>query len=452
MQKKPALTENNDDNVKLKPCMGMRPGVYLTIIYSFVILLIFFLFLIMPGLRNPRAALIVKTEPMGAAVRVNDIYMGLAGSKIIIPKGTHTITAVMPGFEEVSAVCEIPSRVFGSLFSPKKYKVEFKLETNDPAAAFAHYANEFAQWTFMGEPTSSWQIPLVLSDGAYRTGAYKNDDLQEILKAASRFTSTQAALKDLLRAKTLLDSGGNAPSPAALLSSFNDALLFLSQTPESAYWLSRLLPPEIAGKIEESNWYKNNTVKKITVPNVTIQRRTQIAGISFLEIQSDKNFLISEYPVSPSLFENFLNENPVYREQKKDYYPEEISINPLETHRPDVITGITWYAADAFCKWLTASLPALYARQEARLPSDDEWEAASLVIENMKTAGWEWCDDFYAHLPFIKADKKAIAAVGSPEKLVRGKTSPSMKETGASLQPELSSPYITFRVVITQKE
>ena len=450
MQKKPAPAEN-DDNVKLKPVIGMRPGVYLTIIYSFALILIVFLFLFLPGLVNPRAALIVKTEPAGAAIRVNDTYMGLSGSKIIVPKGTHTIEAVMPGFEKAGAVHKITSRVFGSLFFPKTFKIEFEMTCSDPAAAFAHYAGEFAEWTFMGEPTSSWQIPLVLSDGAYRTGAFANDESHEILKAASRFAVTQAALRDLIRAKALLDNRGGAPSAAALLNPIKDALVFLSQTPNSALWLCELLP-EYAPEIADSAWFYGNLTKDIPAPAASIQRRTTLAGISFIEIQSEKKFYVSENPISQSLFENFLNENPQWRDQKNDYYPDEISINPIEMYRRDAVTGISWHSADAFCKWLSGRLPSSMSNMEARLPSEDEWLAASLVAENMKNTGWEWCDDFYAPLPLITAKQKAVKAVGSPEKLLRGRASPQSAVTRASLPPEITSPFVTFRPVIAEKE
>jgi len=451
MLKKPVPAEN-EDQVKLKPFLGMRPGVYLTILYSFIILLVFFLFLVLPGLRNPTAALIVKTTPDGAAIRVNDVYMGLAGSRIIIPKGTHTIEAVMPGFENAGAVHTIPSRVFASRFFPRVYKIEFELKSPDPAGAFAIYAGEFAEWTFMGEPTSSWQIPLVLSDGAYRLGSYRNDEMEEILRAAFRFGVTQAALRDLIRAKMLLDNGGNAPAPAALLGSITDILVFLSQTQDSAFWLSKLLPVEASDKIENSDWYIRNTINDLPIPNISIQRRTEIAGLNFYDIRSDINFMISENPVSQNLFEEFLNENPLWREHKTDYFPGEITLNPLEIYKRGSVTGITFFAAEAFCEWLTGRLPASMSNMEARLPTEDEWLIAAFAVDSMRAPGWEWCGDYYAPIPKIKASAKAINAVKSPERLLRGKASPSSSESRTSMPPELSSPIITFRPVIAEKE
>jgi len=189
-------TVENTDQVKLKPIMGIRPGIYLTVIYSIILLIALFFLLFFPVIKNPGSMLIVKTEPAGAAIRVNDVYMGLAGSRIFVPKGKNTITAVMPGFESQTAVHEIPSRLFGSLIFPRLYRIELNLKTPDPEAAFASYASEFAEWTFAGEPTATWQIPMVISQGAYRVGPYAKEnsevsnELADILTAASRFTVT----------------------------------------------------------------------------------------------------------------------------------------------------------------------------------------------------------------------------------------------------------------------
>jgi len=440
---------NNEIQVKFKPIYGIRPGVYLTALYSFIILLILFLLLLHPGLKNPGAVLIVKTEPAGAAVRIDGVYMGTAGTKIPVKKGTHTIEAVMPGFENQSAVHEIPARYFGSLFFPLRYKVEFTLKTLDPVAAFAYYASDYASWTFAGEPTASWQIPMSLSEGAYRTGNYKdsNDDLQQILLAAAGFAVTKAAVRDLIRAKILLDNYGNAPSPAALVNSMSGIFAFLSENPGAAKWLSQVLPREQASIIESSNWFKKQSaVSPIPQPNVSIGSQ-QLAGVNFIRFSS--GFMISETPVSRSLFEAFLDENPQWREQQTDYFPQEITSYPWEIDK-NIITGVTWYAAQAFCEWMALRMfpRSIPIDIIVRLPTEEEWSIAAQSIGNMKNVGWEWCYDPYAPLQITKSSPLAVQAVGSPERSLRGRQTPTSAETRASLPPDLSSPIVTFRLAI----
>jgi len=453
MRKKPNTTDKQaetDDQVKLKPIMGIRPGVYLTILYSAILLVILFLLLIFPGLNNPGAMLLVKTEPEMAAVRVNGVYMGVSGSFFYIPRGIQTIEAVLPGFETESTTLEIPARVFGSLFFPARKKIEMTLKTNNPAGVFAEAASEFAAWTFGGEPTSSWQVPLVLSETAYRVGQYASPETNEILKAASRFAVTRSAVRDLTRAKVLLDNAGSSPSPAGLLDPISDILVFLSENPESAAWLSGLLPPESASIVRASVW--NNGENTVLYPetDIPLMTRIELSGLEFRPIlkTNGKGFFISETAVPNSLFQTFLSENPEWKDGYTDYFNDEIAVL---SHENGVITGVSWYAADAFCRWLTKRLPSSMSEMEVRLPTEAEWAAAQTYIKSMEASGWEWCADPFAPLQFITASSGAVEAVGSPERVLRGSSSASAEQTRASLPPDLSSPFVTFRPVISQR-
>ena len=469
MRKKPAPLPNKDetdDRVKLKPFMGMRPGVWLTVLYSILLLGVLFFLLVFPGLRKSGALLQIKTEPAGAAIRIDGVYLGTSGSpdKIFVPKGRHSVEAVLPGFETAGSVQEIPGRVFGSLFFPLRYPVEFTLKTGDPPSVFAQAASDFAAWSFIGEPTAAWQIPLSLSEGAYRAGTEHDPLTSEILVAAARFAVTRSALRDLVRAKMFLDNGGLSPSPAGLAGSVSEILLFLSENPGSAEWLSGVLPPESAAVVRASNWYKNASAVPAyqpAEPQTGGIRRLEAAGLSFAAIAAGtllqnepfphkieiKSFMISESPVPRTLYETFLNENPSWKEEQSDIYPAEI-------YGRAEITGISWFAADAFCRWLSKRLPPSMADMEIRLPAEAEWEyAAKTGVVNMGNGGWEWCADPFVHLPFIKASPIAVQAVGSPERSLRGGTRPSPSvETRASLPPDFTSAFVTLRPVIAEKD
>jgi hypothetical protein len=421
---------DNEDQVKLPKIMGIRPGVYLTVIYSIIILAVLFFLLFLPGLTKPGAVLFVKTEPSGAAIRVDGVYMGTSHSKIPLRKGTHTIEAVLPGFEPHSATHKVPGRIFGARFFPLRYNVEYVLKTDDSAAAFALAAADYAAWTFGGEPTATWQIPLSLSEGAYRVGSGNGKETAEILKAASRFAVTRAALRDLIRAKTLVDNGGNSPSPVSLTGSISDILAFLSENQGSAQWLAGLLPPEAASVVKESAWYKKELSFK--TDNAAMAETSALGipspfvfyGLSFRNVS---DFMISETSVPDSVYEVFLNDTTPH--------------SPLPTPH-----HVTWNEAKDFCQWLTARHPPSMSRFEIRLPTENEWVNAAIIIENMKNAGWEWCADPYAPLDFITASPAAIQTAGSPERSLRKGIERS------SLPPHLSSPFVSFRPVIAEKE
>jgi hypothetical protein len=405
------------------------------VLYSALLLFFLFLILVLPGLRKPGALILLKTEPAGAALRVDGTYMGTSADTIFVSKGPHALEAALPGFESEKTTREIPGRVFGSLFFPLRYSVEFTLKTNDPAGAFAEAAADYAAWSFGGEPTGTWQIPLSLSEGAYRAGPSFNPALAELLTAAARFTVTRAALRDLIRAKIFLDNGGLSPSLASIASSVSDMLLFLSENAGSADWLSGLLPPESASLIKASNWHKNRQdapVSAIPQARPTV-RQMELSGLSFI---SANGIMISENQVPQSIFDIFLNENPQWREEVDiDYFPK-------TENTPSGVTGVSWSAARAFCQWIGNSLPASMADWETRLPTEAEWDSVKNLIE---TTGWEWCADYYVPLPFIKVSPSATEAVGSPERSLR---SWAYLETRASLPPEYSSPFVSFRPII----
>ena len=89
-----------EDIVRLPSVLKIRPGVYLAFLYGLAILLILFFITLYPGLTNPGTVLTVKTEPAGAAIRVDGLYMKAAPCEIFIPAGKHNIEAVMPGFTD----------------------------------------------------------------------------------------------------------------------------------------------------------------------------------------------------------------------------------------------------------------------------------------------------------------------------------------------------------------
>jgi hypothetical protein len=302
---------------------------------------------------------------------------------------------------------------------------------------------------------------MSLSEGAYRAGhlLYPSktlkDEMQQVLLAAAGFAVTKASVRDLIRAKILLDNSGNAPSPVALVHSISSIFAFLSENQNTAKWLSQVLPREQASVIESSKWFKNQSAEQLKpyylkpYYAVVALDRKLIAGITFIEYTdkfSSYGFMISETPVSRSLFETFLDENPQWREHQTDYFPQEISSYPWEVDK-NVITGVTWYAAQAFCGWMASRLPPSIG--EVRLPTEIEWSIAAQGIPNMKNIGWEWCNDPYAPLQITKPSPPAIQAVGSPERSLRGRQTANSAETRASLPPDLSSPIVTFRIAIS---
>jgi hypothetical protein len=469
----------DEDRVRLKPFLGLRPGVYLTIIYSAALLAVLFFVLIYPGLARPGSVVVLKTEPSGAALRVDGVYVGTSPDEVFVSRGHHTLELVLPGFTTMRIECEIPGRLFASLLFPRRYPLEAALESPDPKAAFSLAAADYAAWTFGGEPTASWQVPLSLSEGAYRVGAYAADNrgtMDDLLKASARFAVTRAALRDIVRAKILADNGGLSPSPASLFGSAAGIIGFLSENPGSAVWLAELLPAESAAPVISSAWYKKQNAALADIggdmsppPKSSLpQGQVRLGGLAFSGVGGGtlartgpfarripvEEFMLCDTTVTAAAFEAFLAANPQWRED----------LTGGEYLTDGAITAVSWFAARAFCAWLSAQLPSSMAGWEVRLPTEAEWEYAARNSGPAPEHGvWEWCADFYAPLGFSGASPEAAAAIGSPERSVRwagpGENAPgvrqasgaAMTETRASLPPEFCSPFVSFRPVIARR-
>jgi formylglycine-generating enzyme required for sulfatase activity len=125
---------------------------------------------------------------------------------------------------------------------------------------------------------------------------------------------------------------------------------------------------------------------------------------------------------------------------------------------------VSWFAANAFCKWLSGKLPDSFSGWEVRLPSEAEWEYAAKSVQKwdghggvagMDGGAWEWCHNPYALLPFLAASTEAVAQTGSPLRPVRGG---SLLNNAAALNPEIRgslppsacSPFVSFRPIIAR--
>jgi len=480
MPDKSEKTVSPDDTVKLKPIFGVRPGVYLACIYGIALLAILFFIFLFPALSNPGGYIVVKSEPWGAAVLVDGVYREAAPCELFVSPGKHKIELRLPGFVPAQTEIETGKRLFASIIFPLKTPLFQKLESNDPAGAFINEAEDYAAWSFTGESNAAYQVPLSLSEGAYRLGPYAADpalrkSMEDTIVSSSRFAVTRAGLRDLIRAKTLLDNQGLSPSPLSLLGSTEDVIDFLNDNPQAALWLGALLTGEAKSTLTASSWYKEAAVKQESQHSVRAPRleSVQIGGLSFCQVQGGlpllganfpqgttvDTFYILQDPISPAAWRAFMEREPKWKKENLDTLIKEGLVNEgyLEDF-PDApdngVSGISWHAAVAFCDWLNSSLPSQFASYEVHLPTEAEWEyaASSGAIEYGDF--WEWCEEPYVPLSFLSVPQGAPEF--SPERPVRGgswRNQPGSvnSETRGSLPPDFCSPFVSARPVIVLK-
>jgi hypothetical protein len=484
---------NGEDQVRLSPLFGIKPGIYLTLLYGLIILIILFFALIYPGLTNPGSLVSLSSDPLGAAIRVDGVTLGVTPCKIFMPRGRRVIEMILPGFKPQRIEREIPGGIFASALFPHKEFITEKIQSDNPGAALSLEAADYAEWSFAGEPTAAFQIPLSLSEGAYRVGAAGTDpriheQFNEILKSSLRFASTRAAIRDLMRAKFLVDNGGAAPSPVTLLRSGKEILDYLAETPGAAAWVGAVLPPELS----DSPWYKKDqeaarslgASSPVEAGDIISGATLNIGSLSFRELPGGVlvqgtpfphstaigGFWIADTEISADAWEVFLADQPEWRAENTEVLMEQGLVTSdylLPSDNPSypypTVSGVSWYGAQAYCQWFSRFLPPALASYEVRLPTEAEWEYAAKLSRqgeiplDMLGGMWEWCGDPFAPLNFLPAKEEVIRDIGSPERPVKGGSwvSPPRSidaETRASLPPSSCSPFVSFRPIIALRE
>lgn len=497
---------NTQDNVKLQAVFGLKPGVYLTIIYSTSIVVILFFLLVFPGIVRKGSRVTFTSEPSGAAVRVDDVFFAATPCTIFVKEGSRRIDIVMPGFEDFNTEKTVKADIFASLIFPRRIYIHAELTETAPLAALTLGAKEAAAWSFTGESGGMYQTPLAISEGAYRSAPQNAKNADELLKAAARFTSTRGFLKDIIRAKLFSDNAGLSPSPLKTISTTKKILTFMTENPAFTVAVSELLE-EKAKPLLESAWYKKNIIDEVFPPqeaqgtarinnDARFGGNINAGGVGFVEVMDGifnaaagfnnetpvKRYYIAANEISENDWAAFLSENPEWSIENKTRLVEKDLADPLYLVKSDdpaypapAVAGVSWFAAEAYCRWLTTKLQAPLSNWTVRLPTEIEWEyAAKSAVKGLDggrltkmilkqnsnppaEAGlWEWCADPFVPLYFLKAGALSVDAIGSPKRSVRGGSwvnppGTVTPETRAGLLPSSCSPFVSFRPVIARE-
>jgi formylglycine-generating enzyme required for sulfatase activity len=242
--------------------------------------------------------------------------------------------------------------------------------------------------------------------------------------------TTRAALKDVARAVFLASNGGNATSPLSALSAGRTALDYWAANPALTTALSALLSPEEATLPPSPA----TTTAKNTAPPIKASAGPTVNGIQFsAEMppagKETQRFMIAEDVVTQDQWQHFIDETPAWQptalparinegRATRDYMatPDERAGNAA--------VGISAFAAEAFCEWLTANLPeSLAGKWKAVLPTEAQWEYAAkhaIGEKRVTDSVWQWCADSFVPLPLLSAPGWAVRDVASPARSVRG--------------------------------
>jgi formylglycine-generating enzyme required for sulfatase activity len=195
--------------------------------------------------------------------------------------------------------------------------------------------------------------------------------------------------------------------------------------------------------------------------------------------------------VTREQFARFIDANPYWEKGNKQELVDDNKVNDtylenwdsLQQNQP--VTHISFYAAEAFCAWLTEQLPPGLDNYYVRLPTEAEWEYvartlwkesvplfeernihAPLSIEEITAEApgikqlrgnlWEWCENWYFPADYLVPDSLDAGSVTGVEKAVRGGSWANREEEitpviRGSQPPSWCTPFLGFRAILVEK-
>ena len=530
-----------DATVRLKPVLGVRPGEYLTALYAAVLVLAVYLLLFLPGLRHRGAYLSLQSFPPRAEVTVDGQYAGSTPCTVFLAHGARTITVSRAFYTPVTLTRSVAGRVFATLIVPDRSSASVSLGVADLDALARGALQDFQK---------NPEIPRIISQAAWSAAAPDSTQrLYELLARSLLVVTDESQLREVLLAAARISSRTGFLTPSALLDLVQRGAAIADSADNSPAWLLLTLTRANQNRLAQSPWVQQYLAGYRDVLSRYYQTGAPvsgpagggpgIAGIAFRAIPGgdvvmgkDDNldslgksfdrllahpvrvepFFLGTTEVTNGQFQAFIAENPdwapsnsgslVQKGLATDTYLSSWKSGAPAAGAADVpVTSISWYAASAYCQWLSRRVQAVLPGYQARLPSESEWEWAargglrgmpyplggkpggavfySAGIAGPARAGfsepngyglrdmmgnvWEWCaDTFSLDAELLSSrDPRASAALEAslpdgPERVVRGgswadQPGTDRVYTRGSQPVDWCTPYLGFRVALARK-
>ena len=516
---------SDSDQIKLKPFLGIKPGNYLIILYILIIIGVVFALFFLPGIINPGTMYNFNSVPSNAVVFVDGKYIGATPCETYVSYGSHEIRITKKHFSDYTAEIETGRRIFGSLFIPRKEAFTAEVELISPGDFLNDGFKEFAKWGMIDTYYDNYQPKPVLRNlfsELKQVGYADTTELSAFLYSVIPFVHNEQLYSDFLDAVIIFEElSGRGPversdditADFTELGFFQEAAGFLENLP---FWFYSLLSDE--NRENRLNWYpamqeeygaflrdySNDYPSAQAAVTVNGLRFVMLSGGQFL-MGADGNsfpypaavndFFIMDREVTNDIYRLFLSENPGWTKDNieelmgkklvnRDYLKDFDS-----SDGNDPVNFVSWYAAEAFCKWFESKLPAYLDGYSVSLPDEHKWEWAGLTetdntgvfntgspdgpmsadgrypnnsgLYDLKGNLWEWCDNWYAPAaPLITSRNPAYneayyGKYSGVEKSVRGGSWANEDSidisTRGSQPPEWCTEFLGFRLILVRE-
>ena len=459
MGRKTKLKNKQQDlTVHLKPVFGIKPGQYLAVLYSLILLLILSIVFIIPGIKKFGSEVTVNTTPEGTSVYADGKWLGTTPLIHFVPKGDIEFEFRKENFTTVNVKYEVKGRLFGSMIFPEKLSITENLIIADINKLTDDAYKDHAGWSLTGDPSLRYQKPPILTE-TVKSVFHRKEDASEVeidriklfLEDSMKNVSSPSMLRDLLNGSAIKSSGGYLPGPSSVIRLINELSNQLDNNPRSILWLLENSGDSLSKNLNSQEWVKknisqvNNQIENFTIVLAEKNDYISLSGINYagfskgqyisgdIKIIHTSPFYMQTTEVTNKQYYEFIKENEYWRPLNiKKLISDGLAAEDYlktwknEIYRPEEkdfpVSYISREAAKAYSKWLTKLLYGDFEGWIVKLPSETEWEMAALaditpdykqnilkrvISVNNLTSGnaglygmngnlWEWTDDDYS--------------------------------------------------------
>lgn len=384
--------------VKLKSVFGLKPGVWLTILYSAVLLLLIFLICFLPGIKHGSKRVTFTSKAFNAAVYIDGNYSGGTPYTVKVPSGTHKVEYKVNNELLDSFDFEVSHPVFLTWLFPRHMEISSEKGLTKQAynALTAEFFEDLASYSAIEEYSDVHRYPPLFLNYAKSVKDYKDADLKVLTDYAVCFITTDEMFNDACEAFELLNLG-------------------------------KPVVPSKTGMFNKEDYQLAETV-------VT---------------EADFAKFIAENP-----FWSTSNKEVLIEQGLADsFYLEGTGTSSLRS-----MVNVSYYAARAYCEWLSEKtgknyfIPTQQQWTEACKKSDGKFAKTSLVSSSMLGGVWEMTSSAYVpygdspevqdFLSKLNIDTEIVVKGGS----FVSKESEITAETAGVSSRQLCSDYMGFRV------
>ncbi len=340
--------------VTIKPLAGMKPGVWLTILYILIIAIIIVGAGIVPDVMSSKTVTEFRNSGKSSAVYVDGSYIGGTPCAASLDTGVHSVQYRIGDISVETFEVDVPSRIFFNWLFPRKYVVERNSDIGTDAylALTREFFLDVAAYSSIREYDNVYRYPPLFTNYA-NTVKDLGYNLQ-FLPFAAQFITTREMLSDAKTAFALLgiDYDFSPIEEAVKNGSFRSESLPVYDSPRG--------------------------LDTLETDDFTV--------LGYIYGDGANEYSLAETPVNETMYAFFVRENPKWsRDNKKnliaeglvdDMYLEGVTLTTTRLSYK-AVTNISYYAARAFCEWLSKK-----TETEVFLPSELQWTAASCSTDH----------------------------------------------------------------------